>query len=166
MFAKFFILLQIFEDAREEFCIFAAEFAHGFAAARGFAVFFLRCVETCFINIEALFTGDVTGDFEGQAVGGVEVEGVVTVEGGLDFDAREVRRVDSPNEQYQLQPSARSGFPLESDYPKSSPCSFPVRDKNPPYVAITASATLARNGSLSPILVPKRAARRMIMRVT
>ena len=80
VFAQLAFGLQVFEDVREEFRIFAAEFAHGFAAARGFAVFVLRGGETCFVNVESLFAGDVAGDFEGQAVGGVQVEGFVTIE--------------------------------------------------------------------------------------
>ena len=83
VFAKFLFGLQVFQDVREEFRIFAAEFAHGFAAARGFGVFFLGFVESCFVHIESLFAGDVAGDFEGQAVGGVEIEGFVSIEDGL-----------------------------------------------------------------------------------
>ena len=48
---------------------------------------FLGSSKACFVNIKSLFAGDVTADFEGQAVGGVEVEGDVSVEGGFVLGA-------------------------------------------------------------------------------
>ena len=36
-------------------------------------------------TVEALFAGNVAGDFEGQTVGGVEVEGFVTVKNGTSL---------------------------------------------------------------------------------
>ena len=72
----------------------------------------------------------------------------MTVEGGFVLRREVSIELDSPNEQYPLQRSARSGLPRESDYPKWSPCSFSVRDKNRRSNRSQTSATLARNGSL------------------
>jgi hypothetical protein len=83
VFAEFLFGLQVFQNACKVFSIFAAEFAHGFAAAGGFGVFFFRSSETCFVYVESLFAGDVAGDFKGQAVGGIQVKGLVTIEDGF-----------------------------------------------------------------------------------
>ncbi len=81
--ADFFLRLQIFQYTCIELSIFAAHLAHGFATARGFGMFFLGFVESFFVNVKSLLTGDVTRDLEGKSVGGVEVEGFVTVESGF-----------------------------------------------------------------------------------
>ena len=83
VFAEFAFGLQVFENACKIFRIFAAEFAHGFAAAGGFGMFFFRSSEASFVHIETLFAGNVTRDFEGQAVGGVKIESFVTIKDSL-----------------------------------------------------------------------------------
>ena len=77
---EFFVSLQGFEHTRIEFSVFAAERAHGFAATGCDAMLVHGGAEASFVYVQILLFGDVAGDLEGQAVGGVQVEGFVPVE--------------------------------------------------------------------------------------
>ena len=81
--AEFFVGLQGFEHTGIEFGVFAAQRAHGFAAAGSDAMLVHGGAEAGFVHVQVLFAGDVAGDLEGQAVGGVQVEGLVAVEDGF-----------------------------------------------------------------------------------
>ena len=83
MFTELVFLLQILQDAREELGILAAHFAHGFAAARGLAVFILGGVESGLVHFETLFTCDIARDLKRQAVGCIKIEGALAVEYGF-----------------------------------------------------------------------------------
>ena len=74
------VSLQGFQHTGVEFGIFAAQRAHGLAAAGRDAVLVHRGAEAGFVHIQVLFAGDVAGNFEGQTVGGIQVESLVSVE--------------------------------------------------------------------------------------
>jgi len=88
--AKFIFGLQIPQDVCKEFRIFTAENPHGFPATGGKGVFLLGFIEACFVDFESLFAGDIAGDLEGQTVGGIQIEGFVSVKEGL-FRCAELR---------------------------------------------------------------------------
>ena len=48
----------------------------------------LGFVVTGFIHIQSTFTRDVAADLEEQAIGGIQVEGAVTIERGLVLGAK------------------------------------------------------------------------------
>jgi hypothetical protein len=66
-----------------------------FAAAGGQAVFLhAGSFKAGFVHVESLFAGDVAGDFEGQAIGGVQFKGFVTVQDGWPDSRRRFVRAE------------------------------------------------------------------------
>ena len=63
--------LQLFKNSSIELGILAAHLAHGFAAAGSETVRIHGRAETSFIHIQILFTGNIAGDLERQAIRGV-----------------------------------------------------------------------------------------------
>ena len=59
--AEFFVGLQGFEHTGVEFGVFAAQRAHGFAAARSDAMLVHGGAEAGFVHVQILFAGDVAG---------------------------------------------------------------------------------------------------------
>ena len=59
MIAEFLFLLQVFQYTGEEFRIFTAEFADGFAATRSKAVLFTCGLESFLVHVETVFTRDI-----------------------------------------------------------------------------------------------------------
>src|SRR5688572_33223036 len=79
MLTQLLVFMQIFKDAREEFCVFTTCLAHGFAAAGSKTMFIHGSFESFFVYIETLFTRDIAGDFEGQTIGGMQFKAAWTI---------------------------------------------------------------------------------------
>ena len=74
-------LLQVLQDPGVELGVLAAHLADGLAAARSETVFFHGCLEPGLIHIQFLLAGDVAGDLQRQPVGGIQVEGLASIQG-------------------------------------------------------------------------------------
>ncbi len=106
---QFFLFLQLPDLVRPDLRILASERTHGLASARGNAVLVHGGAKARLVHIESLFAGDVAGDFEGQAVGGIKIKCLVP------FEDLRVGGFQSGEQILQLS-GARLDGPRETDF--------------------------------------------------
>ncbi len=68
--------LQVIQDISIDRYALLAQRAEGFSGPGSQAMLFHGLAEAQFVDVQVLFAGDVPGDFQGQPISGVEVEGL------------------------------------------------------------------------------------------